>query len=199
MGMGRTRGSGREFPTKGPCEHGVKYRSKCKVCSACPHGKWRSRCRSAVGLKSAITVVTPVQGVCLRARPWRYKCKECGGGSPASTVVYALSARSAVGGTSTVVGALGARSGGLSASTVVSALRQGVWRVSNCSTAQRSQCKECGGSEPGSTVVTANTARRRHQSASTVVYALHVRSGWAHLRARSRRSVKECAQHRERK
>ena len=23
--------------TKGPCEHGVKYRSKCKVCSACPH------------------------------------------------------------------------------------------------------------------------------------------------------------------
>ena len=24
--------------TKGPCEHGVKYRSKCKVCSACPHG-----------------------------------------------------------------------------------------------------------------------------------------------------------------
>ena len=25
--------------TKGPCEHGVKYRSQCKVCSACPHGK----------------------------------------------------------------------------------------------------------------------------------------------------------------
>ena len=23
----------------GPCEHGVKYRSKCKVCSACPHGR----------------------------------------------------------------------------------------------------------------------------------------------------------------
>ena len=22
--------------TKGPCEHGVKYRSWCKVCSACP-------------------------------------------------------------------------------------------------------------------------------------------------------------------
>ena len=28
-------------PTKGPCEHRVKPRSKCKVCSACPHGKWR--------------------------------------------------------------------------------------------------------------------------------------------------------------
>ena len=28
-------------PTKGPCEHGVKYRSQCKVCSACPHGRQR--------------------------------------------------------------------------------------------------------------------------------------------------------------
>ena len=26
----------------GPCEHGVKHRSKCKVCSACPHGRQRS-------------------------------------------------------------------------------------------------------------------------------------------------------------
>merc|ERR1711935_354940 len=25
--------------TKGLCEHGVKYRSQCKVCSACPHGR----------------------------------------------------------------------------------------------------------------------------------------------------------------
>ena len=25
--------------TKGPCEHGVKYRSNCKVCRACPHGR----------------------------------------------------------------------------------------------------------------------------------------------------------------
>ena len=30
-------------PTKGPCEHGVKPRSKCKVCGACPHGRQRSR------------------------------------------------------------------------------------------------------------------------------------------------------------
>ena len=29
--------------TKGPCEHGVKYRSQCKVCSACPHGRQPSR------------------------------------------------------------------------------------------------------------------------------------------------------------
>ena len=27
--------------TKGPCEHGVKPRSKCKVCGACPHGRRR--------------------------------------------------------------------------------------------------------------------------------------------------------------
>ena len=30
-------------PTKGPCEHGVKKRSACKVCSACPHGRRRHR------------------------------------------------------------------------------------------------------------------------------------------------------------
>ena len=31
--------------TKGPCEHGVKYRSRCKVCGACPHGRQRARCK----------------------------------------------------------------------------------------------------------------------------------------------------------
>ena len=98
----KTKGTKRKRapPTKGPCEHGVKYRSNCKVCSACPHGRWRSQ------------------------------CKECGGSQSASTVVSALHARSAVGqeSASTVVGAVSARSAvGLeSASTVVSALVQGV-------------------------------------------------------------------------
>ena len=78
-------------PTKGPCEHGVKQRSKCKVCGACPHGRQRSRCkecggaaicehgrdavsaRSAVVHQSASTVVSAqmqgVRWVCnLRAR-----------------------------------------------------------------------------------------------------------------------------------
>ena len=36
-------------PTKGPCEHGVKTRSKCKVCSACPHGRQRSVCKECGG------------------------------------------------------------------------------------------------------------------------------------------------------
>ena len=54
-------------PTKGPCEHGVKYRSQCKVCSACPHGKWR------------------------------HLCEECGGGESACMAVGALRARSAAG------------------------------------------------------------------------------------------------------
>ena len=35
--------------TKGPCEHGVKWRSQCKVCSACPHGKRRSKCKECGG------------------------------------------------------------------------------------------------------------------------------------------------------
>ena len=53
--------------TKGPCEHGVKYRSKCKVCSACPHGKQPSRCKECGGAS-----------ICQHGRQ-RSKCKECGG------------------------------------------------------------------------------------------------------------------------
>ena len=55
-------------PTKGPCEHGVKYRSKCKVCSACPHGKWRWLCKECGGSQ-----------ICVHGRE-RSLCKECGGG-----------------------------------------------------------------------------------------------------------------------
>ena len=38
--------------TKGPCEHGVKPRSKCKVCSACPHGRRRPQCKECVVSRS---------------------------------------------------------------------------------------------------------------------------------------------------
>ena len=58
-----------------PCEHGVKYRSRCKVCvclsarepalsvqgcggsHVCEHGRRRSQCKECGGLKSASTVV----------------------------------------------------------------------------------------------------------------------------------------------
>ena len=53
--------------TKGPCEHGVKPRSKCKVCGACPHGKWRSKCKECGG-----------GSICVHGRQ-RHRCKECGG------------------------------------------------------------------------------------------------------------------------
>ena len=56
-------------PTKGPCEHGVKYRSQCKVCSACPHGRERSKCKECGG-----------GSICVHGRV-RSRCKECGGGS----------------------------------------------------------------------------------------------------------------------
>ena len=56
-------------PTKGPCEHGVKQRSKCKVCSACPHGRRRTRCKECGGAS-----------ICEHGRE-RYGCKECGGAS----------------------------------------------------------------------------------------------------------------------
>ena len=55
--------------TKGPCEHGVKYRSNCKVCSACPHGRERRKCKECGG-----------SGICEHGRQ-RSKCKECGGAS----------------------------------------------------------------------------------------------------------------------
>ena len=56
-------------PTKGPCEHGVKYRSNCKVCRACPHGRRRSNCKECGGSQ-----------ICKHGRI-RSVCKECGGGS----------------------------------------------------------------------------------------------------------------------
>jgi hypothetical protein len=54
-------------PTKGPCEHGVKHRSSCKVCSACPHGRRRSQCKECGGSQ-----------ICEHGRERPY-CKECGG------------------------------------------------------------------------------------------------------------------------
>ena len=87
-------------PTKGPCEHGVKTRSKCKVCSACPHGRWRIRCKECGG-----------SAICEHGRQ-RYKCKECGGASICEHGRVRSNARSAV--------------GHQSASTVVGALMQGV-------------------------------------------------------------------------
>ena len=56
-------------PTKGPCEHGVKYRSWCTVCRACPHGRQRSKCKECGGAS-----------ICEHGRV-RSKCKECGGAS----------------------------------------------------------------------------------------------------------------------
>ena len=51
--------------TKGPCEHGVKYRSNCKVCSACPHGRRRYDYKECGG-----------KGICEHGRE-RFRCKEC--------------------------------------------------------------------------------------------------------------------------
>ena len=53
----------------GPCEHGVKQRSNCKVCSACPHGRRRAKCKECGGAS-----------ICEHGRQ-RSHCKECGGGS----------------------------------------------------------------------------------------------------------------------
>ena len=67
-GAKRKRAPKTKYP-KGPCEHGVKYRSKCKVCSACPHGRKRSRCKECGGSE-----------ICEHGHQ-RYYCKNCGGGA----------------------------------------------------------------------------------------------------------------------
>ena len=169
--------------TKGPCEHGVKYRSNCKVCSACPHGKWRTRCKECGGHQSASTVVGALYarsaGRNLRAWPSalsgkecgglicehgreRSECKECGGSQSEHGRVSALRARSAV--------------GQESASTVVSALtaRSAVGLI--CEHGRiRSKCKECGGS-----ICEITAARRK------------VRWGGICEHARLRSTCKEC-------
>jgi hypothetical protein len=106
--------------TKGPCEHGVKYRSNCKVCSACPHGRRRSQCKECggSGICKHGRERTTVQGVrwgidMLSTVVVRSKVQRSAVGHKyASTVVSALYARSAVGdqSASTVVCALSARS-----------------------------------------------------------------------------------------
>ena len=65
-GTKRKRAPPTKYP-KGPCEHGVKHRSRCKVCSACPHGRQRSTCKECGG-----------SSVCEHGRQ-RSVCKECGG------------------------------------------------------------------------------------------------------------------------
>ena len=194
--------------TKGPCEHGVKHRSRCKVCSACPHGRRRLSARSAVGHQSASTVVS---ALCARSAV---------GHKYASTVVSALSARSAVGhqSASTVVSALNARSAvGINLRARSSALyMQGVrWcinlraRSSSALSArsavgticehgrERSRCKECGGSaicEHGRQRSSARSAVG-HQSASTVVVAMSARSAVGAAiceHGRQRHRCKEC-------
>ena len=51
-------------PTKGPSEHGVKYRSNARCAALVRTGSGALSARSAVGLKSASTVVYAlVQGV----------------------------------------------------------------------------------------------------------------------------------------
>ena len=72
-------------PYKGPCEHGVKYRSNCKVCRACPHGRRRSVCKECGGASICVhgrrhsrCKECGGSGLCEHGRQ-RYQCKECGG------------------------------------------------------------------------------------------------------------------------
>ena len=74
-------------PTKGPCEHGVKYRSQCKVCNACPHGRRRRECKECGGSSLCehgrqryVCKECDGKGICEHGRE-RRRCKECGGAS----------------------------------------------------------------------------------------------------------------------
>ena len=160
----KRKGTKRKGTTKhrGPCKHGVKYRSNCKVCSACPHGRQRFHCKECGGSgicehgrqRSQCKECGGSQicehgrerskckecggaSICEHGRE-RYQCKECGGASDLrARSSSALSARSAV--------------GHKSASTVVSALVQGVRWVSNMRA--RSSALSMQGVPRGETVV----------------------------------------------
>ena len=68
-GVATKKGTKRKIAPKhhGPCEHGVKYRSSCKVCRACPHGRQRSKCKECGGSQ-----------ICEHGRQ-RYRCNDCDG------------------------------------------------------------------------------------------------------------------------
>ena len=169
MSRRRRARSGRELlQQRGPCEHGVKPRSKCKVCSACPHGRKRNQCKECGGASICEHGRRRTQckecggssicehgrrrskckecggsGVCEHGRQ-RYRCKECGGAINLRARSYTLSARIAV-------GEYGARS---------------------------SRVQGCGGREYASTVVGAVSAR----SAVDCKFPWEVGSGHAALR-----------------
>ena len=109
--------------TKGPCEHGVKYRSNCKVCSACPHGKRRSLCKECGG-----------GSICVHGRE-RSKCKECGGSGICVHGRQRSKCKECGGGSICVHGRVRSQCKECGGSGIC---------VHGC---RRSQCKECGGSQ----------------------------------------------------
>ena len=176
--------------TKGPCEHGVKPRSRCKVCSACPQYDARGggasicehgRIRSVQGVRwvsnlRARSYTLQVQGVRwvsnLRARSYTLSVQGV-------RRVWNLRARSQRWWcSSSALSAVGLES----ASTVV---------------VRRSKCKECGGSAESASTVSALSARSAVglESASTVVSALSARSAVGSQiceHGRQRSQCKEC-------
>jgi hypothetical protein len=109
--------------TKGPCEHGVKYRSQCKVCRACPHGRQRYRCKECGGAS-----------ICEHGRE-RSKCKECGGSQICEHGRRRSECKECDGGTICEHGRRRSECKECDGGTICEHGRR------------RSQCKECGGSQ----------------------------------------------------
>ena len=171
----------------------MKPRSKCKVCSACPHGRQRSTVQGVRWVRN------------MRARSCSARsARSAVGHQSASTVVGALNARSAVGHNMRARSSalMDARSavGHQSASTVVSALSaRSAVGASICEHGRRrSKCKECGGAsicEHGRLALYVQGVRWGMQSASTVVSALSARSAVGRSiceHGRMRSICKEC-------
>ena len=85
QGDATRKGAKRKRAKSTPCEHGVKYRSNCKVCSACPHGRRRYRCKECGGgsicehgRQRSMCKECGGSEICEHGRQ-RYQCKECGG------------------------------------------------------------------------------------------------------------------------
>ena len=75
----------RRTPSFGPCQHGVEPQCHCKLCSCCPHGRWRyncARCRAAGYCEHDIPIIKCVLcsgGLACEHGKIRETCKKCVG------------------------------------------------------------------------------------------------------------------------
>ena len=155
----------------GPCEHGVKYRSSCKVCVLVRTVVGALSARSAVGHaicehgRQALSSARSAVGHDMRARSSALSCKECGGASICEHGRRRSKCKECGGSSICEHGRQRSQCKECGGSSICEHGRRRC-KCKECGGAsicehgrERSQCKECGGSQSASTVVGALNAR----------------------------------------